>query len=101
MALAHGRIADAVSRGPARCLQCLELGFHVGCPVLPPVLTAGPKCEHKTKAGTCPASALGYGSSHSCALRRGSAPAELLLDLAAGSRKGEWCGAARACSDSH
>lgn len=40
------------------------------------------------------ASALDYGSSHSSALRRGTAPAELLVDLPAGSKKSEWCGAA-------
>lgn len=42
---------------PARWFQCLELDFHVGCHVLAPVLAAGPKCEHKTKPGTSPASA--------------------------------------------
>lgn len=107
MASAHGRTAGTGSGGPARWFQCLELDFHVGCPVLAPVLAAGPKWEHRVAqnqtwdfSSLSLASALDYGSSHSSALRRGTAPAELLVDLPAGSKKNEWCGAAMAWFDS-
>lgn len=77
--------SSTVSEGSARWFLCLELDFHMGCHELAPVLTAGPKCEQggsKPNLGLLqPQPGLGFG---------------ILVDLPAGSRKSEWCGAAMA-----